>query len=521
MAGVKHTKTIAIADDVSASNAGEVLPSDWNAEHTLSDVGSQTSLDALSNAVSVLSNTNSAEHAALSVRIDNVTGGNGSVTSTEVSAGDAAVSAQAASALSQALSVLSVNDAGLSVRIDTQSDKISILSQQHSVLSQAHSALSQAVSVLSNVVSNEASVRTSADNALSVRIDTQSQAISVISQQVSALSQAHSVLSQAHSVLSNTNSAEHAALSVRIDTQSQAVSVLSQQVSVLSQAHSALSQAHSVLSNVVSDIKSAVSNVSCTSAGGGSATGLQAVVDALSNKISTIVAGAASVTSNEFSALSSKLSNISCRAFSAAGSANTSVKGLQSVIDRISNTFSNSFSAGSVISSDLASVKSVVSVKAPWNQAVYMVISDTQSTTASALTDVSGIVLTVGANETWRFQGAIVIQQSAANTGLRMGFSVPPLSTPRFAIFDCISAAGQASAAGNGAALGQLQVSGNSIILSLTSTPIAAAQIPVRFEGLLNTTSSGTVRLMAAGVNSTTASSLNILGGYMMAFRLK
>ena len=103
MAGVKHTFSVNIPDDASAQAAGEVLPSHWNADHTLSGVADQTSLDALSNALSVLSNTNSAEHAALSQRID-LGGGTNSVTSNELSA----VSAQAASALSQALSVLSV-----------------------------------------------------------------------------------------------------------------------------------------------------------------------------------------------------------------------------------------------------------------------------------------------------------------------------------------------------------------------------------------------------------------------------
>jgi len=127
-------------------------------------------------------------------------GGGGSVTSTELSAGDAAVSAQAASALSNALSVLSVTDAALSVRIDSVANGVSIVSnalsneisnrlsadiavsaQAASALSQARSALSvvdaalsaridsvaNGVSVVSNALSNEISNRISADNAVS------------------------------------------------------------------------------------------------------------------------------------------------------------------------------------------------------------------------------------------------------------------------------------------------------------------------------------------------------------------
>ena len=43
---VTHTKVSAIADDPVASAAGQVLPSDWNANHTLSGVGTMAEQDA-------------------------------------------------------------------------------------------------------------------------------------------------------------------------------------------------------------------------------------------------------------------------------------------------------------------------------------------------------------------------------------------------------------------------------------------------------------------------------------------
>jgi hypothetical protein len=269
------------------------------------------------------------------------------------------------------------------------------------------------------------------------------------------------------------------------------------------------------IASVASAVKSAVSNVSANSAGG-SATGLQNVINLLSNKISQVGGGTGSVTSAEATA--------SVRSFSAAGSAGTSTKGfLQSIVNVISNTFSNAFSAGSVISSDLASVKSVLALKAPWAAARVFTISNLQSIAASALTDVSGLVLTVAADETWKFEGMLLIHVSGSPTaGLRMGFSVPPLSAPKFAVFDAISVGASQSAPGMRAG-GALQVSGSSVILSLTSSQFAgaASAVPINFEGIFNVASGGTFRVQAAVVASASQSPVHINGGYMMAFRLK
>jgi len=265
------------------------------------------------------------------------------------------------------------------------------------------------------------------------------------------------------------------------------------------------------IASVASAVKSAVSNVSCTSAGGGSATGLQAVIDALSNRMSGITGGTGSVTSAEATA--------SVRAFSAAGSANTSVKGfLQSVVNRISNTFSNAFSAGSVISADIASVKSVISVKAPWNAAQYAIVSDTQSTNGSALVDMSGMVLTVAAGETWRIMVMGNHSTSATNAGFKLGLSVPPLSTPRF--YTANFTTGSQSAVAPGAA-GLMQVSGSSTLLSITSNAAGAVN-SFTLDALFNVASAGTVRVMFAGMASTAQSPAQILAGtHMIAFRLK
>jgi hypothetical protein len=268
---------------------------------------------------------------------------------------------------------------------------------------------------------------------------------------------------------------------------------------------------------------------------------------------------------------------VSTRGFSAGGSATVSVQGMQSILNRISNTFSNAFSAGSVLSARFTSVQSTVShlasivsnvsaqsaggsatglqnvvnllsnklseeasVRAaadeslndtvsdiqanvanlaPWVAARVITMSDTQSIAASALTDLSGMVLTVAAGETWKFEGMVFVTTSSPTAGLRLGFSVPPLSTPRFVAIDTVS--GTAQSAGGVRAANMLQVSGNSIILSMTSSQFTTSGVPVQFEGIFNVASAGTFRVMAANVGSATGSPNNYTGGYMICHRLK
>jgi hypothetical protein len=423
---------------------------------------------------------------ALSSRMSQIVGGTGSVTSTEVSAGDQAVSLQAASALSQALSVvsqnLSVQGAALSIRVDTQSQAISVLSQLHSALSQAHS-------VLSNAVSNELSVRaasvqtasaaaTSADahaaaasaaatsvltyvsgisarttagtsvkglqsvvNALSSRISQVAGGTgSVTSTEVSAGDQAVSL--QAASALSqalSVQSVRDAALSVRIDTQSQSVSVLSQQVSVNAATISNLNSAHNALSNQVSDALSAgsaisadvtsihnlLSALSCKSVGGTSVKGLQSVINALSNRISAGGGGAGSVTSTELSAASAQ--------------AASAISQLKSLHDVLSNLVSNALSAGDVASNAISILSQQVSALSQGHSALSQshsvlsaglglaqmrVIQNAQVISATAFTNVSGLSVSVTSAAVYRIEGRVLFTTSLA-TGTAFGFTYP------------------------------------------------------------------------------------------------
>jgi hypothetical protein len=363
MAGVKHFFSVNIADDPSAVAGGLVKPSNWNEEHVLSDVASQTDLDTVSNGVSVVSNALSVETAArvakddslsnavsvvsqaLSVEIvdrisadnalsnavsaanaliSNLTsahnvlsnrvstnsgvGGGGSVTSTEVSAGDAAVSLQAASALSQALSTLSVRDAALSNAISNLTSIVNVLSNTVSDAQSAGDAVSADVTSVKAVISNLNSSHNALSNVVSNIISAGGAGVSVTSNELSA----------ALAVSARAFSASGSATTSVKGLQS-AINRISNNLS------NAMSAGSHVLS-VISAIKSAVSGVSATSAGGGSATGLQAVVDALSNKISATGAGSQSVTSLEFVDLTSAHNALSNRV-----SANSGVGGGGSV----------------------------------------------------------------------------------------------------------------------------------------------------------------------------------------------
>ena len=178
---------------------------------------------------------------------------------------------------------------------------------------------------------------------------------------------------------------------------------------------------------------------------------------------------------------------------------------------------------GSVTSDEVSAVSaqaaSMVSFRVPVLQGIFKGVCNVQSTTNSALTDISGLVLTVAAEERWRIEGQVAFSTSAATAGLRVGWSVPPLSTPRWTQF-IFNTAVQSAAVAGGAQ--QLQVSGASVGMSITSTSPAGGILIVDYKAILDVASAGTVRLKYAGILSTTASPVNVMpGSYMLCYRLK
>lgn len=426
MAEVKH-RTPA---DGTFSGAGAAA---WDDSHTLSDVASQTSLDALSQAVS-------AADAALSARVDSVAGlaGGGSVTSNELSAAAAALSgrsdslANAVSVVSQAVSVLSnamsVADAALSARGDSIATAVNTVSQNLSVLSQAVSVADAALSSRGdslatgiNAVSQAHSALSQANSAAHVSLQTQintvSQAVSVLSQAVSvadaalssrgdSLANAISAVSQAHSVLSQANSAAHVSLQTQINTVSQAVSVLSQAVSVADAALSArsdsLANAVSVVSNAVSTLSNAnsASHASLATADANLSLRANSLADAISNIISA-GGGGVSVTSQELSAKAASVESV--------------------LSDRIDSVYTF---AGAVYVLGRGNIN-------------YATTS--QGISATTLTNVNSLFVSVDAGGIYELNAQVLYNRSGVSAVSKLGMSFPAMVQARGFIEQAVS----------------------------------------------------------------------------------
>lgn len=560
-----------LVDRVSANSGvgggGSVTSVELNAV----SVAAQSAINTVSNAVSVLSQTNSVDHAALSARITSVAGlgGGGSVTSAEVNA----VSVAAQSAINTVSAAVNVVSNALSVETAARIAAVDAVSQAVSALSNANSAAHVSIDTRINTVSNGLSVLSQTNSAdhvsINSRVDTVSNAVSALSQTNSAnhvsinsridtVSNAVSVVSQALSALSQANSAAHVSINSRVDTVSNAVSVVSQALSALSQTnsvdHAALSAritsvaglagGGSVTSaevfNAISSLADRVSANSGTG-GGGSVTSneLSAVALGLSTRLDSAIVvinnlsgNAESIAANlsdlrsDHGVLSDKVSN----AVSGLAALSTRVDSLSAAVGAVSNYASVASNAASVadaarhVASNAASVAvQAASVASAAAAAVsppqIRIVSNVQSTAGSALVDISGLVLTVAADETWEMETMLAFSASATTVGLRLGLSVPPLSTPRHGIVTRYSGGQSGNIAG---AAGNLQISGSSVFMSMTGTGPAAGVFVVTSKHVFNVASAGTVRVQYAGIASTTASPIHLMpGSYLKAIRLK
>lgn len=451
---------------------------------------------------------------ALSNRISAVTGGAGSVTSTELSA----VSAQAASALSQEISVRSAQAVSINDRISVVSTNLtsvqSTVSHLASIVSlvSATSGAGTAAGLQSvvNALSNRISALSASDVSINDRISVISGNVTSVQSTVSHLASIVSLVSAVsgagtavglQSVVNALSNAISNALSVVSVVSAQAASAISQEISVRSAADLSINNRVSLISadvtsiqSTLSALKSAVSNVSATSAGGGSATGLQAVIDALSNKISTTGAGAASVTSAEYvstlsdvSHLRSIVSNVSAQ--SAGGSAT----GLQNVINLLSNKISSVGGGGSTNVAGFVSVSNVLS--------------------GTTIVPISGLSVSVSAGATYKMECWIGYVRADTSTPTRFGFSLPPMKKAVVRVWHAVSTpAGQVSipaAAGGQPAenvfRGVDSLNG-SILVSQGASSITRLSTIVVFDAVLNVSATGVIQALwggAAGKNVT------------------
>src|SRR5437867_9672045 len=141
MASVRHATSVQGADDPGKS----VQAAQWNEDHTLVNVADQTSVDAVSAAVSVVAANLSAlsvQHSALIVLVAGIGGGEVHPTSAEF------VSLQAD------FSTLSIQVTNVSGTISTLSLAVSVVEANRNALSQQVSSLSVLESALSVQVTN-------------------------------------------------------------------------------------------------------------------------------------------------------------------------------------------------------------------------------------------------------------------------------------------------------------------------------------------------------------------------------
>jgi len=476
MAGVKHTTSA----DGSFSPAGAAA---WQEEHTLSDVASQTDLNTLSNALSILSATNSTEHAGLSNRITSVAGlagGGGSVTSAEAQA----ISAAAQSAINTVSAAVNVVSNATSAEIVNRVSADNVLSANIASVDARATSIANALSALSN-----------ANSASHVSIDGR----------VTSVANAVSVLSQALSVLSQTNSAAHVSIDGRVTSVANAISVVSNALSALSQANSV---DHAALSARITSVAGL--------GGGGSVTSneLSAVNDALSARLNSIL----SKTVNEYDVQSIQIQNITDDYISADTDLSLRINSAFGAVSNQLSQVSNYASIASNAASVAVQAASVASAAAlALNAPQIRIVSNTQSTAGSALVDISGLVLTVAADQTWEINGMLLVSASAATVGFKGGCSVPVLSLPRYFEFLRLSQGQSAATMGGG---GLLQVSGSSQLLSLAA--LGGAIVGITYQGVFNVASAGTFRMQYAGIASTAASPVHIMpGSYLKAIRLK
>ena len=399
-------------------------------------------------------------------------------------------------------------DNALSVNLASVDSRLSTLSAQ---ATSADNAISQAVSLVSVVAADAVSIANAASQKASVLSVNLASVDSRVNSVQSTLSTAVSAIAANSAQMTSADNAISAAVVSLASVMSSRTSAIQANSAQMTSADNAISAAVVVVSADLTSVKAVLSN-------------LTSAHNALSNTVSGLGGGGASVTSAEYLSL---VNRVSANSGTGGGASVTSAEytSLLAVI-------SNALSAGDVASNAISIVSAAhasllsnhivlsnkVSARAPWSQAVYRVVSDTQSNATSTLADISGLVLTVAADETWQIDGMIFTSTSAITAGLKIGTSVPPLSTPRYIWH--VGGIGTQSALSRGGG-GLLQVSGSSANYSVASTA-AGTPFVNKFDAIFNVASAGTFRMQFAPIASATASPMHILpGSFMRAFRIK
>jgi hypothetical protein len=374
--------------------------------------------------------------------------------------------------------------------------QVSALSQVHSALSANVATISLNVSAISSRLSAETSDRISADNALSNLIS----ALSVqLSLQISAMSQVHS------------------ALSANVATISLNASAMSTKISVLSDAHTSL--VNRVSANSGTGGAGSVTSTELSAASAAAASNLASVMSILS---AAMVSGDIAV-SNLLSADAALSNNIS--ALSAQLSLDNSA--LSQAISVLSVQLSLQVSA-------MSQALSVFEAQIAPGGAQIRVVATGGAITGSAVTNISGLSISVAAAGTYQVEGQVLFNISALSTvGVGFGLSYPAMAAaagrwegefgstlnPQF-VWSGVSGY-VASPIGNRAVAYFMEsaaaAQSNVIILSGVPGISAGKTYRVKVDGLFNVSANGTLQVVCKQVQ---AAIVVLKGSFIRAYKI-
>lgn len=313
-----------------------------------------------------------------------------------------------------------------------------------------------------SAVAAATSNRISADNALSTAISSLNSAHNVLSNLVSDALSAGNVTSgqianlfSADSVLAAAINTVSAALSNELSVRAAAVSNLTSADAALSAAVNVVSTA---LSNEVSVRAAAVSNL--LSADGALSVAVNAVSTALSNELSVRAAAVSNLISADgvlaaaIDVVSTAVSNeVSVRAAAVSNLLSADVA-LSTAINTVSTALSNEASVRAAAISDEASVRSAadaaLSVRIDGagggggTPDIVRFVATAQTISATALTDVTALSVTVSAGGMYQMFGCIFHTQQVARNGVGVGLTFPAMTRAGGRLFGAVSIGGSA-----------------------------------------------------------------------------
>jgi hypothetical protein len=233
------------------------------------------------------------------------------------------------------------------------------------------------------------------------------------------------------------------------------------------------------VSQAVSALSAAVAAVSAKSVGGTSTKGLQSVINALSNRISAGGGGAASVGSNNASAASNYASIAS-------------------------NAASVASAAAAVLGDQVKFRSNQVSVFS-----------------GNTLSNIEGLSLSMAASALYKVEG-VVMFECGTSGGFAFGASLPALGAAgSYLEFGMRSAAngqfGVAAGTNGGIVALSAVVAGQTILASISIATVNLIK-HCYLRGMIATSAAGTMQLM--GKTSVAGASMSVRGGYLQARRI-